>query len=162
MKHRLKSKRPTSAFSAEHYEEFRSQDDVASFWYEVREVPGRTDGRTPKQYERYYLGIYLLALAEHDLLPYRLKVLECESPDFMLTWPSGEMTGLEVTRATDQTLQQWLSRTEREHPKGAAKMFSPLGYAFATLAHARNLSSPGSSKLEASGSGFSISSPLTS
>jgi hypothetical protein len=39
------------------------------------------------------------------------------------------MTGLEVTRATDQTLQQWLSRSEKEHPEGAAKMFSPLGYA---------------------------------
>jgi len=129
MTHRLKSKRPPSAFSAEHYEEFRSRDEVASFWYEVRQVPKRTDGRTPKQYERYYLGIYLLALAEHDLLPYPLKVLECESPDFMLTWPSGVRTGLEVTRATDQTLQQWLSRTEKEHPKGAAKMFSPLGYA---------------------------------
>ena len=47
----------------------------------------------------------------------------------MLTWPSGEITGLQVTRATDQTLQQWLSRIEKEHPEGAARMFSPLGYA---------------------------------
>ncbi|MBV8451842.1 MAG: hypothetical protein JOZ29_06165 [Deltaproteobacteria bacterium] len=92
-------------------------------------MPGHTDGPTPRQYERYYLGIYLLALAGHDLLPYPLKVLEDESPDFMLTWPSGEITGLQVTRATDQTLQQWLSRTEKEHPEGAARMFSPLGYA---------------------------------
>jgi hypothetical protein len=129
MRHRLKSKRPPSAFSTEHYEEFRARDDVARFWYEVRAVPRRTDGRTHKQYERYYLGIYLLALAEHDLLPYPLKVLGCESPDFMLTWPSGEVTGLEVTRATDQTLQEWLSRSEKEHPEGAARMFSPLGYA---------------------------------
>jgi hypothetical protein len=127
MTHPPKSKRPRSALFAER--EFRARDDVASFWYQVREVPRRTDERTPKQYERYYLGIYLLALADHGSLPYPLKVLECESPDFILTWPSGEMTGLEVTRATDRTPQQWLSRTEKEHPEGAARMFSPLDYA---------------------------------
>jgi hypothetical protein len=63
------------------------------------------------------------------LLPYPLKVLEAESPDFMLIWPSGEMTGLEATRATDQALQQWLTRREKERDEGSAKMFSPLGYA---------------------------------
>ena len=129
MTHRLKSKQPLSGLYAENSEEFRSRNDAASFWYKVRDVPRRTEGRTTKQYERYYLGIYLLALAEQDLLPYPLKVLEAESPDFMLIWPSGEMTSLEVTRATDQTLQQWLTRSEKEHAEGAAKMFSPLGYA---------------------------------
>jgi len=109
--------------------EFRSRDDVCRFWLRVREVPRRRDGRTPKQYERYYLALYLLALAEHELLPYPLEVVEDESPDFMLTWESGEAAGLEVTRATDQSLQRWLSRAEKEHPDGWATMPSPLGYA---------------------------------
>jgi hypothetical protein len=92
-------------------------------------VPRRSDGRTHKQYERYYLGIYLLALAEYDLLTYPLKVAEGESPDFILRCQSGATTGLEVTRATDQALQQWLSDSDKRHPENSTKIFSPLGYA---------------------------------
>jgi len=128
MTYRPRSRQSLNAFPAEHCHEFRSRDDVRNFWHQVRTVPRRTDGRTPKQYERYHLGIYLLALADHNLLPYPLTVVEGESPDFMLTWPSGETTGLEVTRATDQMLQQWMSQAEKKHPEGVARMFSPLGY----------------------------------
>src|SRR6266446_2658519 len=66
--------------------EFRSLDDVRHFWLRVREVPRRTAGRTKKQYERYYVALYLLALADHQVFSYPLKVLEWERPDFMLTW----------------------------------------------------------------------------
>ena len=107
----------------------RSPDDVRRFWAKVRDVPRRTKRRTPKQYERYYLGLYLLALADHRLLSYPLKVSERESPDFMLGWESSETTGLEVTRATDEEIQAAMSRAAKKHPEGWALVASPLGYA---------------------------------
>lgn len=129
MAYRHKTKDRLPASPAECRWEFRSRDDVSRFWLQVREVPRRTDGRTPKQYERYYVALYLLTLANHELLPYPLQVIEDESPDFTLTWESGEATGLEVTRATDQDLQRWISRAEKEHPEGSAIMPSPFGSA---------------------------------
>ncbi len=107
---------------------FNSDKDVRAFWLSVREVPARIDGRTIKQYERYYLGLYLLALADHGLLSYPLKAEEGESPDFMLTWKSGQTTGLEITRATDQELQSWMSRAEKENPESSLMIASPSGY----------------------------------
>ena len=78
-------------------------------------MPGRTEGRRHYHEERYSLGLYLLALAEHELLTYPLRVEQGESPDFMLTWPSGELTGLEVTRATEQWLQRSMTASEKEY-----------------------------------------------
>ena len=46
--------------------EVRSAANVRTFWLRVREVSRRTEGRSKKQYERYYLGLYLLALAERN------------------------------------------------------------------------------------------------
>ncbi len=109
--------------------ELRSLDDVRCFWLRAREVPRRTARRTKKQYERYYVALYLLALADHQVLSYPLKVLERERPDFILTWKSDETIGLEVTRATDKEVQRWITRAEKEHPEGWATMASPLGYA---------------------------------
>jgi hypothetical protein len=114
--------------SAEVSLELRSLDDVRHFWLRVRDVPRRTAGRTKKQYERYYVALYLLALADHRVLPYPLRVAEGERPDFTLTWKSDETAGLEVTRATDKELQRWITRAEREHPKGSAMMASAYGY----------------------------------
>jgi len=107
--------------------EFLSRDDVFRFWLRVREVPKRIDGRTPKQYERYYLALYLLSLADHELLSYPVEVVEGESPDFMLTQKFSEMAGLEVTRATDRDLQRWLGRAD--NMEGRTLVPSPLGYA---------------------------------
>ena len=129
MAYRQNTKDQLSASPAECRWEFRSRDDVTRFWRQVREVPQRKNGRTPKQYERYYLGLYLLGLANHESLSYPLEVVEGESPDFVLIWKSGEMTGLEVTRATDQDLQRWLSRAEKEGPEGETILPSPFGYA---------------------------------
>ncbi len=81
---------------------FATIADVRRFWRSVCSVPGRADGRRHYHEERYSLGLYLLALAEHEQLTYPLRIEQKESPDFMLTWPSGELTGLEVTRATEQ------------------------------------------------------------
>lgn len=114
--------------SAEVSLELRSLEDVRRFWLRVREVPRRTAGRTKKQYERYYVGLYLLALADHRALSYPLKVREWERPDFMLTWNSDETIGLEVTRATDREVQRWITRAEKEQLKGSAMMVSPYGY----------------------------------
>ncbi len=97
---------------------FCSVADVRRFWQNVCSVPGRTEGRKHYHEERYSLGLYLLALAEHELLTYPLQVeqgKQHESPDFMLTWPSGELTGLEVTRATEQWLQRTMTASEKEY-----------------------------------------------
>jgi hypothetical protein len=101
--------------------EFRSAQDVQRFWEQYRTVPGRMDGRRHHDEERYCLGLYLLALAEHKLLTYPLRVEQCggdRSPDFMVTWPSGEITGLEVTRATERWLQRVMEESEKESTKG--------------------------------------------
>jgi hypothetical protein len=116
-------------FAADGSWEFRSLDDIRRFWLSVRDVPRRTEGRSYKQYERYYLGLYLLALSDHSLLYYPLKTLEGDSPDFLLVRKSGETTGLEVTRATDEEFQASVTRAEKEHPEGYAIVVSPLGYA---------------------------------
>jgi len=81
-------------------------------------VPARTERRRHYHEERYSLGLYLLALAEHDLLTYPLQVeqgRQHESPDFILTWSSGELTGLEVTRVTEQWLQRTMTTSEKEY-----------------------------------------------
>jgi hypothetical protein len=93
---------------------FRRRSDVERFWREVRDVPRRTNGRKHYQEERFCLGLYLLALATHDLLAYPLRVEEGESPDFMLVWNSGETTGLEVTRATEPSLQRAMTAADHE------------------------------------------------
>jgi hypothetical protein len=94
---------------------FNSVVDVQRFWQSVRSVPRRTEGRKHYHEERYGLGLYLLALAEHKLLTYPFRIEQDESPDFMLTWPSGEVTGLEVTRATEQWLQRAMTASEKEY-----------------------------------------------
>jgi len=94
----------------------------------MRDVPRRTEGRSKKRYERYYLGLYLLALAEHRLLRFPLKVLEGESSDFVLVGKSGEETGLEITRATDEDLQATMTRAERNLSDGPAIIASSFGY----------------------------------
>jgi hypothetical protein len=97
---------------------FTSVAEIERFWRGVCSVPGRTQGRKHYQQERYSLGLYLLALAEHELLTYPIQVEQSrqhESPDFMLTWPSGELTGLEVTRATEQWVQRAMTASEKEH-----------------------------------------------
>lgn len=127
--HQFKGKERQKNSATEGSWEFCSLDDVRRFWLRVRDVPRRTEGRTHKQYERYYLGLYLLALADHSLLSYPLNGEEGDSPDFMLTWKSGDTTGLEVTRATDEGLQRAMTRAERKHAEGSVMMASPLGYA---------------------------------
>ena len=92
---------------------FRRRSDVERFWREVRDVPRRTNGRKHYHEERFCLGLYLLALATHDLLTYPLRVEQGESPDFMLTWKSGETTGLEVKRATQASLRSATDQAER-------------------------------------------------
>ncbi len=90
--------------------EIRSFDDVKRLWSSVRSVPGRTEGREHYHEERYYLGLYLLALGTYELLAYPFQIAQAkqqhESPDFMLKWSSGQATGFEVTRATEESFQE--------------------------------------------------------
>jgi hypothetical protein len=134
MAYQYKAKEPR-AYPAERQWEFRSRDELVRFWAQVRNVPRRSNGRTPKQYESYYLGLYLQSLANHELLSYPIEVVEGESPDFMLTWKSGETTGLEITRATDQELQRWLTRGKKDDAKARATMASFAGYAGDQVEH---------------------------
>jgi len=121
---------------------FRRRSDVERFWREVRDVPRRGNGRKHHHEERYSLGLYLLALASQEMLTYPLRVEQGESPDFMLTWRSGETTGLEVTRATEPSLQRAMTAADREftrreaeaaksggEPEPGAILPSLLGYA---------------------------------
>jgi hypothetical protein len=94
--------------------EFRSAGDVSRFWDKYRTVPGRIDGRKHHHEKYYCLGLYLLALADHDLLTYPLSVEEGEFPDFMVTWPSAAVTALEVIRATEESVQRAMTENEKE------------------------------------------------
>ncbi len=107
---------------------FRRRSDVERFWREVRDVPRRTNGRKHYHEERFCLGLYLLALATHEILSYPLRVEQGESPDFLLTWKSGETTGLEVTRATQPSLQRAMTAVDR-NPEPVVILPSLLGYA---------------------------------
>jgi len=107
--------------SMKNHWKFTTVVDVQRFWQSVRSVPWRTEGRKHFHEERYSLGLYLLALAEHELLTYPLRIEQGESPDFMLTWPSGELTGLEVTRATEQWLQRSITLSEKEYRRREAQ-----------------------------------------
>src|SRR5208282_5092146 len=93
---------------------FRRRSDVERFWREVRDVPRRGNGRRHYHEERFCLGLYLLALATHEMLSYPLRVEQGESPDFILAWKSGGTTGLEVTRATEPSLQRAMTAADRE------------------------------------------------
>jgi len=97
--------------------ELRSAEDVHRFWEQHRSVPGRIDGRKHHHEERYCLALYLLALSDHEFLTYPVCVTEGESPDFMLTWASGQSTGLEVTRATENWLQREMTQSEKEYSR---------------------------------------------
>lgn len=55
------------------------------------------------------------------MLNFPIKVEQGESPDFMLTWPSGERAGLEVTRATTEDLQKTLTEMDKEFLRCEAK-----------------------------------------
>jgi hypothetical protein len=104
--------------------EFLSAQDVSRFWGGVCTVPRRGAGRKHYHEERYYLGLYLLAIAKHQLLSYPFSIEQFEenrSPDFMFTWNSGETTGFEVTRATTQQFQSEVSPAERAYQTKHAK-----------------------------------------
>src|SRR5262249_20841014 len=101
--------------------EMHSFDDVQQLWGRVCSVPGRTAGRQHDDEEWYSLGLYLLALGAHRLLTYPFQISKGESPDFMLTWPAGKTTGLEITRATTKPLQQAMTQAEREFKHREAK-----------------------------------------
>lgn len=108
---------------AAHVWKIDSFDDVKRLWSSVRSVPGRTQGRKHHDYERYCLGLYLLNLGTRRLLSYPFQVeqgRQHESPDFMVTWSSEEVTGLEVTRATTPSLQRRMTVAEREYRRREA------------------------------------------
>jgi hypothetical protein len=94
--------------------EFRSVEDIQRFWAEVQIVPMRAEGRKHPHEEQWAVGLYLLLLGRHGLLSYPFRLDEGESPDFMLTWLSGETSGLEVTRATTASFQQVMTKLDRE------------------------------------------------
>jgi hypothetical protein len=99
---------------AAHWRQFRLLGDVERFRAEVRAIPMRAQGGTHPDEDRYAAGLYLLWLGRHGLLSYPFGLDQGESPDFMLTWQSGETSGLEVTRATTGAFQKVMSELDRE------------------------------------------------
>jgi hypothetical protein len=93
----------------------RSIKDVQALWRKVREVPLRNEGRRHHHEEEYCLGVYLSALGRHGLLDYPFAVKRGESPDFIFSEKSGEVVGLEVTRATEPWLQREMTIADREY-----------------------------------------------
>jgi hypothetical protein len=93
----------------------RSIKDVQKLWLKVREVTRRAEGHRHHHEEQYSLGVYLLALGRHELLEYPFTVKQGESPDFIVTDKSGEVTGLQVTRATEPWLQREMTKADREY-----------------------------------------------
>lgn len=83
---------------------FKSSEDVKSFWKKFQRVPARSR-RTRRDEERYCLALYFLALATHRKLKYPLRVDECESPDFTITSSTGKTTALEVIKATEMWIE---------------------------------------------------------
>lgn len=91
---------------------------VAEFWLKVREVPSRADGRKSYHEEQFSLGLYLLALEGNGLLTYPFTVEQDdqrESPDFIITEPSGARVGLEITNATTELLQEAMTWADKAY-----------------------------------------------
>jgi hypothetical protein len=94
--------------------QFDSLDDIKQFWQEVREVPLRAEGRKHHHEEQYAAGLYLFLLGRQRAVSYPLRLDQAESPDFMVTSPSGATSGLEITRATTGSIQRVMTEIDRE------------------------------------------------
>ncbi|HVA79563.1 MAG TPA: hypothetical protein VNF29_01415 [Candidatus Binataceae bacterium] len=109
---------------------FSSRGDVEKFWRAVRNVPARTR-RSKRQEERYYLGLFLVALAGGESMPFSFaieEINEYKSPDFMFH-AEGERFGIEVTRATSPEFQRTKTALEKRHPEGYGLLLSIAGWA---------------------------------
>ncbi len=58
-------------------------------------VPGRLDGRTSSDRERYCIVLYLIQLANNGLLEYPISIEKSESPDIILQYESDLTIGIE-------------------------------------------------------------------
>jgi hypothetical protein len=108
---------------------FRSREDVEKFWRAVCNVPPRTR-RSKRQEERYYLGLFLVALAGSESMPFSFaieEISEYKSPDFMFD-AEEKRFGIEVTRATSPEFQQKKTAIEKKHPNGYAFLLSDRGW----------------------------------
>jgi hypothetical protein len=108
--------------------EIVSKASVEAFWLKVRDVPGRTEGRKDRPEERYCLGVYLLALAQHGLLDYPCNIEQGDAPDFMITKSTGEKTGLEVTRATEPWFQRQMTEADRKYDRRKIAAAATVGH----------------------------------
>lgn len=95
------------------------RDQIERFWRAVRNVPARRR-RSKRDEERFYLGLYLLALATHGIATYPVSLEEGESPDFMLSFCNSEPVGIEATKATTQQMQIGLTENEDEYERSRA------------------------------------------
>jgi hypothetical protein len=98
---------------------FRRREEIDQFWRSVRNVPARRR-RSKRDEERFYLGLYLLALATHEIVTYPVIVEEDESPDFILSFAGCESIGVEATKATTQQTQISLTEIEDEYQRARA------------------------------------------
>lgn len=87
-------------------------------------VPSRSrrERRHQAHKEWYCARRYLVGLAVAGYLQFPLTIRKAESPDFLLEWPDGRTTGLEITEATTEAFQRDLTGTERS---GEAQPLAP-------------------------------------
>ena len=71
------------------------------------------DRRSKEDKELFVFRRYAATLAAHGKWPLPCSVTMGESPDFMIAFPGGER-GLEVTEATTEAFQRWLTRSESQ------------------------------------------------
>lgn len=79
-------------------------------------VPRRTEGRRSHHRERYCIARYLTALARSSLLKFPLRIEKSESPDFLLHFPDGTVTGIEITEAGTEGAQRAATELEKSPP----------------------------------------------
>lgn len=92
---------------------FKDAEDLKSKLSKINfSVPPRKKC-TSKDRERYCIKYYLEKLSDEKILEFPMETQKTESPDFNIMNPKGEVTGLEITEATNEDYQQALTETER-------------------------------------------------
>jgi len=84
-------------------------------------VPGRTEGRTKRDRERYCMLLYMRALASEELLSLPVTLHwtpeNHDPPDFVLEWPAGRREEFEVTDGSTKGYQAALTEAARRGDK---------------------------------------------
>lgn len=108
--------------------EFANKKEIYDFFYELNnEIPGRHERKHNERKvkkEIFCLEKALTTFAYNDMIKFPIKVYQSESPDFIIEYPNA-VRGLEVTEATNEEYQHWLSNVCN---KKGVYTFNEVGY----------------------------------